>query len=144
MSKLTPPNNNLIDNLREFALDATVILAQPRVSRLRADAVYVPNRAASGIRGNRCLLIGESARRGPFLEPRSRLLIGIFCEKKTPPKEPDNTVGFGGKKRPGRQRTLGEGGQAMDTNRERGQTEPPRLAGRVAGRPAGRPGAQNR
>ena len=58
------------------------------------------------------------------MEPRSRLLIGIFCETK-PPKEPYNTVGFGGKKRPGRQRTLGEGGQAMDTNRERGQTEPP-------------------
>ena len=88
-------------------------------------------------RRNRCLLMGESARRGPFLEPRSRLLIGIFCETK-PPKEPYNTVGFGGKKRPGRQRTLGEGGQAMDTNGERGQTEPPTPS------PAGRPGAQNR
>ena len=41
-------------------------------------------------------------------------------------------------KRPRRQRTLGEGGQAMDTNRERGQTEPPTPS------PAGRPGAQNR
>ena len=75
-------------------------------------------------RQNRCPLIGESARRDPKNRPRSRLLIGIFCEKK-PPEEPYNTVGFGGKKRPGRQRTLGEGGQAMDTNRERGQTEPP-------------------
>ena len=70
------------------------------------------------------------------MEPRSRLRIGIFCEKK-PPKEPYNTVGFGGKKRPGRQRTLGEGGQAMDTNRERGQTEPPTPS--PAGWPAGWP-----
>ena len=31
----------LLYYLREFALDTTVILAQPRVPRLRADAVYV-------------------------------------------------------------------------------------------------------
>ena len=50
-------------------------------------------------------------------------------------------MGFGGKKRHGRQRTLGEGGQAMDTNTERGQTEPltPSPAGWPAEWPAGRP-----
>ena len=37
----TATTTTTTDNLREFALDATVILAQPRVPRLRADAVYV-------------------------------------------------------------------------------------------------------
>ena len=40
--------------LREFALDTTVILAQPRVPRLRAAVVYVdrrrPSRASSEIK----------------------------------------------------------------------------------------------
>ena len=105
-------------------------------SRVRPGFRVVAKPGQTGHRQNRCPLIGESARRGPFLEPRSRLRIGIFCENK-PPKDPYNTVGFGGKKRPGRQRTLGEGGQAMDTNREHGQTEP--LTPSPAGWPAGWP-----
>ena len=39
-------NNNGNDNLREFACHTTVILAQPRVSRLRAAAGYVLRRAS--------------------------------------------------------------------------------------------------
>ena len=43
---------NDMNNLREFACHTTVILAQPRGSRLRADVVYVDRRASPGIAGH--------------------------------------------------------------------------------------------
>ena len=41
-------NKNKQINLREFACHTTVILAQPRVSRLRAAVVYVAFRGMTG------------------------------------------------------------------------------------------------
>ena len=38
----------IIDDLREFAQDTTVILAQPRVSRLRAASGYVDSWGSVG------------------------------------------------------------------------------------------------
>ena len=62
-------------------MDTTVILAQPRVSRLRADAVYVQKRAAGALREriqNRGNNSGRFARGPPF----SGLRIREFSEKR--------------------------------------------------------------
>ena len=60
-------------------VDTTVILAQPRVSRLRADAVYV---LCSGSRGVRDRIevtnMGVLGRRPPF----SGLRIGAFSKRR--------------------------------------------------------------
>ena len=59
-------------------MDTTVILAQPRVSRLRADAVYVLWRGCGERTENRGNKYGRFARGPPF----SGLRIGEFSEKK--------------------------------------------------------------
>ena len=62
-------------------MDTTVILAQPRVPRLRADAVYVANRAPPGCRGR---VPGSIVSYREFLArrpPKSEFLIGYSSEK---------------------------------------------------------------
>ena len=62
-------------HLREFACYTTVILAQPRVSRLRAAAAYVDHRASRadrGIRGNPGFSNANIFRRPPQIAPTLR------------------------------------------------------------------------
>ena len=74
-----------IYNLREFACHTTVILAQPRVSRLRADVIYVDSRgmvghawAWLGIRGNPGFSNANIFRRPPKIAPN---LFSGYTEK---------------------------------------------------------------
>ena len=62
-------------------MDTTVILAQLRGSRLRADVVYVDDRAWPGIRGNRCLRVGEFGAGIPLFRPEIGLRVGEFVRK---------------------------------------------------------------
>ena len=73
------------DNLREFACHTTVILAQPRVSRLRAAAIYVHSSgmlgqrwAWLGIRGNPGFSNANIFRRPPKIAPN---LLSRYTEK---------------------------------------------------------------
>ena len=73
--------------MREFACHTNVILAQPRVPRLRADAVYVDDRRIRGQMEYRGFTITEPGARVPQKSPKSRHTIAQICEKsakKTP------------------------------------------------------------
>ena len=69
----------------------TVILAQPRGPRLRADAVYVDRRASRGRTLDRCKPVGEKKSGGPFFRSEIKKSLRLFTKttiKKRSVKEP--------------------------------------------------------
>ena len=63
-------------------MDTTVILAQPRVSRLRADAVYVDRRGSTGRTVDPGFSSARLARRPPKNRPNRSLVQAQICEKR--------------------------------------------------------------
>ena len=69
-------------------MDTTVILAQPRENkapsgcRLRGKSgITGHDRASPGIRGNRCLRVGEFGAGTPLFRPEIGLRVGEFVRK---------------------------------------------------------------
>ena len=62
-------------------MDTTVILAQPRVSRLRADAVYVVCRGSAGARPGQGGAPGTGQLFGTFDPPRIGQVLRILMQK---------------------------------------------------------------